>query len=102
MWRGGAAAGGGEGGWGGWGGGGGGVGRVGGVGLPRSPYPSLPPVVNRLWSMRLRRAGGAVLHEKIVHRPPTTAPHPPRFKAFGRGRVPSPKTIQHAARVGGP
>ena len=31
----------------------------------------------------------------------------PRFKVFGgvregRGRVPSPKTIQHTARVGGP
>ena len=51
-----------------------GIGRV----LPKEP---LPPVLNRLWSMRLRRAGGAVLHEQIVHRPPTlpTHPRPPAF-----------------------
>ena len=37
---------------------------------------------------------------------PTRPPPPPRFKVGGvregRGRVPSPKTIQHAAGVGGP
>ena len=50
------------------------VGEKGGGGVWFCQEP-LPPVLKRLWSMRLRRAGGAVLHEKIVHRPPHPPPH---------------------------
>ena len=57
---------------GGGGGGGGGAGGLGGV-LPKEP---LPLVLNRQWSMRLRRAGGAILHEKIVRPPPPPHPSP--------------------------